>query len=245
MRSKAACSFPSVGGTNKVCDTLVYISTGRVSKRRFLPISTSRISVQELTILVRLPDSISTRQDRLEKLTKICGSFLTLREQVFYFVHQSAKDFLLGKATHQASGDAFNWVFPLGVEDVNHTIFSKSLNMMSTVLRRDMYGLEAPGFPIDEVQTPASDPLATVRYPCIFWVDHLRDSISNNNTAQRKTVGLSLALFYLAIMAGYGVHSMLPTYPAFSSHRIRHQRIRFRASRSCRLASLLDVFESK
>lgn len=142
------------------------------------------ISIQELTILAKLPESISVREDRLEKIIKICGSFLTLREQTVYFVHQSAKDFLLGKATHQASGDAFNWVFPLGVGDVNHTIFSKSLNAMSTVLRRDMYGLEAPGFPIGEVQTPASDPLATVRYPCVFWVDHLRDSISSNNTAQ-------------------------------------------------------------
>ena len=133
-----------------------------------------------------MPDEIADGLESFEEVVKVCGSFLTLREQIVYFVHQSAKDFLLGKATHQASGDAFDWVFPLGVEDVNRAIFSKSLNAMSTVLRRDMYGLEAPGFSIGEVQTPASDPLATVRYPCVFWVDHFRDSISNNNTAQRN-----------------------------------------------------------
>lgn len=157
--------------------------------KRILAVATivhQPISLQELTTLVEMPDDISDDVESLEEVVKVCGSFLTLREQVVYFVHQSAKDFLLGKATHQASGDAFNWVFPLGVEDINHNIFSKSLNAMSTVLRRDMYGLEAPGFPIGDVQTPASDPLATVRYPCVSWVDHLRDSISNNNTAQRN-----------------------------------------------------------
>ncbi|KAK3364026.1 HET-R [Lasiosphaeria hispida] len=145
------------------------------------------ISLQELTTLVEMPDDISNDVESLEEVVKVCGSFLTLREQVIYFVHQSAKDFLLGKATHQASRDAFNWVFPLGLEDANHFIFSRSLNAMSAVLRRDMYGLEEPGFPADKVQTPSSDPLAAVRYSCVFWVDHFHDSISNKNTVQRNT----------------------------------------------------------
>ncbi|KAH8750220.1 hypothetical protein F5883DRAFT_580182 [Diaporthe sp. PMI_573] len=109
------------------------------------------ISLQELTTLVEMPDNFPDDPESLEELIGLCGSLLTLRDQTVYFVHQSAKDFLLGKATHQASRDTFNWVFPLGMEDVNHIIFSKSLNAMSTVLRRNMYGLKAPGFPIDEV----------------------------------------------------------------------------------------------
>ncbi|KAK4182006.1 NACHT domain-containing protein, partial [Podospora australis] len=140
------------------------------------------ISLRELTALVEMPDGISDDVESMEDIVKGCGSFLTLREQIVYFVHQSAKDFLLGKAAPQASQEAFNWIFPLGLEDANHFIFSRSLSAMSTVLRRDMYGLEEPGFPIDEVQTPTSDPLSTVRYSCVFWVDHLRDSISDNNT---------------------------------------------------------------
>lgn len=36
-----------------------------------------------------------------------------------------------------------------------------------------MYSLTALGFPIDEVQVPADDPLATTRYSCIHWVDYL------------------------------------------------------------------------
>ena len=74
------------------------------------------------------------------------------------------------------------------MEHVNYIIFSRSLNAMSTVLKRDMYGLKAPGFPIDKVQTPSSDPLATVRYSCVFWIDHLYDSTSPKETLQRNTL---------------------------------------------------------
>ncbi|GAB1311808.1 hypothetical protein MFIFM68171_02018 [Madurella fahalii] len=144
------------------------------------------ISLRELPTFVEMPYDIPYDLESLEDIINICGSFLTLREQTVYFVHQSAKDFLLGRATHQASRDAFNWVFPLGLEDLNRIILLKSLNVMSTVLRRDIYGLKVPGFSIDEVQTPSSDPLATARYSCVFWVNHLCDSISNKNTIQRN-----------------------------------------------------------
>ncbi|KAK4643734.1 hypothetical protein QC761_0070960 [Podospora bellae-mahoneyi] len=146
------------------------------------------INLRELITLTEVPKNVLKKPEYLEKLIKLCGSFLHLREQVIYFVHQSAKDFLQGKAAHQASQKAFNLIFPQGPEDVHHIIFSRSLNAMSAILRRDSYGLKAPGFPIDKVQTPTSDPLATVRYSCVFWVDHLRDSISDKDALQRNTL---------------------------------------------------------
>ena len=150
------------------------------------------ISFRELATLVELPDSITSYRERLEKLIAICGSFLALREQSIYFVHQSAKDFLLGKAdletSREACQEAFGWVFPQGTEDIHHIIFSRSLNAMSMVLRCDMYDLNAPGFSIGEVQTPSPDPLATVRYSCVFWVCHLRNSISDKGMPQYNTL---------------------------------------------------------
>ncbi|KAM7210451.1 NACHT domain containing protein [Rhypophila decipiens] len=150
------------------------------------------INLRELATLVELTDSITSYRERLEKLIAICGSFLALREQSIYFVHQSAKDFLLGKAdletSREACQEAFSWVFPQGTEDIHHIIFSRSLNAMSLVLRRDMYNLKAPGFPIDKVQPLPSDPLATVRYSCVFWVDHLCNSTPNKDTPQRNTL---------------------------------------------------------
>jgi hypothetical protein len=144
------------------------------------------ISLDELATLVKLPNIIRNNPKFLEAIIGRCGSFLTLRERTIYFVHQSAKDFLLGnasdKARNQASQEAFKWVFPSGKEDVNYTIFSRSLDAMSTTLRRDIYSLMAPGFPSNKVQIPNPDPLATVRYSCVYWVDHLCGLFSSTNT---------------------------------------------------------------
>ena len=38
-----------------------------------------------------------------------------------------------------------------------------------------MYSLEAPGYPIENVELPEPDPLAVSQYPCIYWIDHLCD----------------------------------------------------------------------
>lgn len=57
---------------------------------------------------------------------------------------------------------------------MHHTIFSKSLDAMTKMLRRDIYGLVHPGYPIDRVENPEPDPLAPVRYACLYWVVHLQ-----------------------------------------------------------------------
>jgi hypothetical protein len=44
---------------------------------------------------------------------------------------------------------------------------------MSKTLRRDMYGLQEFGCLIEDVEQPDPDPLASSRYSCIYWVDHL------------------------------------------------------------------------
>ncbi|KAH6975630.1 NACHT domain-containing protein [Ilyonectria destructans] len=123
------------------------------------------ITLEELKALESLEDF---DQDDLEEIIGCCGSFLTLREGVIYFVHQSAKDFLLSKASDQ--------ILPSGTADQHHAIFARSLEALSKSLRRDIYNLCAPGFPIEQVSTPDPDPLASTRYSCIYWVDHLHDS---------------------------------------------------------------------
>ena len=125
------------------------------------------ITLKELVALVEQLGEIANDKE-LREIIGLCGSFLTLREDTIYFVHQSAKDFLLAQAAEE--------VFPSGREDVHHAIAAKSLEIMSRTLQRDMYGLKAPGYPIDNIKQPDSDPLATSRYSCIYWVDHLCDS---------------------------------------------------------------------
>jgi hypothetical protein len=99
-------------------------------------------------------------------------------------VHQSAKDFLFAKASNE--------VFPESVEDVRRTIFLKSLEILSRTLQRDMYSMKAPGFPIQNFESPNLDVLATLLYPCIYWIDHLHDWITKpvTNVGDLKVAGI-------------------------------------------------------
>jgi archaellum biogenesis ATPase FlaH len=127
------------------------------------------ITLEELTSLVDLLD-IDNNLELLQEIIGLCGSFLAIRDGTIYFVHQSAKDFLFA--------EAFNEIFPSRKEGAHHIIFSRSLQIMTGTLRRDMYDLRALGYPIEQVKRPEQpdlDPLAASRYSCIYWVDHLCD----------------------------------------------------------------------
>lgn len=126
------------------------------------------VTILELSALVQSLDGLGDDLKSVRDIVGLCGSFLTLQGETVYFVHQSAKDYLLVNAA--------NKVFPAGVEVVHHALFARSLLIMSKSLQRDMYGLRMPGYPIEEVQRLSHDPLASSRYSCVYWVDHLRDS---------------------------------------------------------------------
>jgi hypothetical protein len=121
-----------------------------------------------ITELVALVEQLKDVSDDVQEIISLCGSFLTIRGGIVYFVHQSAKDFLFAKA--------LNEVFPNGAEEIHQAIFSTSIAHLSKTLHRDMYSLKAPGSFIENAKPPYPDPLAESRYPCIYWIDHLHDS---------------------------------------------------------------------
>jgi hypothetical protein len=45
-----------------------------------------------------LPDAISGKDDPIQKIVRRSGSFLAVRGETVYFVHQTAKEYLAGKA---------------------------------------------------------------------------------------------------------------------------------------------------
>jgi hypothetical protein len=118
--------------------------------------------------LITLVEQLKDVSSDVREVIDLCGSFLAVREDTVYFVHQSAKDFLFAKASNE--------VFPNGAEEIHRAIFSTSLAHLSRTLHRDMYSLVAPGSAIENVKPPHPDPLAASRYPCIYWIDHLHDS---------------------------------------------------------------------
>jgi len=130
----------------------------------------------ELAALVDLPKEVSCEQQNLRKIVRMCNSFLTIRDDTIYFTHQSAKDFLTACVE----------IFPNGQTEAQRGIVSRALQSMDKTLRRDMYDLQHPGISIDQVDTIDPDPLAQIRYACVYWIDHL----SEVDSGLHKKVGL-------------------------------------------------------
>lgn len=126
------------------------------------------VSLDELRVLVLETQDLS-RED-LEEVIGECGSFLTIQDDIVYFVHQSAQTFLMEKGC-----DA---IFPSGIRNQNHVMFRRSLDALRS-LERDMYRLQAPGVLIDEISRPEPDPLSPLCYSSLYWVDHLEQSKQN------------------------------------------------------------------
>jgi hypothetical protein len=145
------------------------------------------ITLMEIPSFVKTFEDMADNHESLAAIIGLCGSFLILREGIISFVHQSAKDFLVKEAS--------NDIFPSGIGDVHYTIFSRSLQVMSKTLQRDVYSLRAPGFSIDQVKQPDPDPLAAARYSCLYWIDHLLDCGTTGNTINDLKDGGSVAQF--------------------------------------------------
>jgi hypothetical protein len=126
------------------------------------------ITLDELTSFVKLPGIASDDLALWKEIVGLCGSFWTIGQGTIYFVRQSVEDFLLQKASAE--------LLPYGMEGAHHAVFSTTLGVMSRTLLCDIYDLGSPGFPIDDVKRPEPDPLPSIRYSCVYWVDHLNDA---------------------------------------------------------------------
>ena len=131
----------------------------------------------ELGVVSELPPDISGNTKYIRKVVALCGSFLTIKDDFVYAIHQSVKDYL--------SGEAGSTIFPSGPHQVHHGIFSRSIQALSCgPLQRNPYGISHPGRLIDDVVRPDIDPLAAVEYSCVHWVNHLCEGITNSSGTQ-------------------------------------------------------------
>jgi hypothetical protein len=120
----------------------------------------------EMQVVTGLKNKIVRLVD-MEGVICMCSSFLTIRDNYIYFIHQTAKDYLTTNASPI--------IFPAGPEQIHYDIFLRSLHALTKILRRDIYDLRAPGVMIKDIKIlrPDPDPLASIRYCCAFWLDHL------------------------------------------------------------------------
>jgi hypothetical protein len=125
------------------------------------------LSLAELAVVAGLPEKINPRT-----IVDRCGSFLTIKDETVYLIHQSAKDYL---------GDNYvTRLQPVGVIQGHMDIGIRAIDAMSSMLRRNMYNLDL-GFKPENMTPPDPDPLAPIRYSCVFWADHLC-SLNNDNS---------------------------------------------------------------
>lgn len=130
------------------------------------------ITLDELASCMELPDDVAGDEETLEGIVKLCGSLLTLQGRTIPLVHQSAKDFLVRETSNE--------IFPDGRSSIHFDLFSNSLHNISKCLRRNIYGLPSPGYSIRKQigPVPHSDPLLVIRYACVYWIDHIKESMS-------------------------------------------------------------------
>ncbi|KAL6857544.1 hypothetical protein ACO1O0_004983 [Amphichorda felina] len=94
------------------------------------------IRLEEVLSLIEDPALFPDDKVSLRQIVDLCGSFLSLRGELIYFVHQSAKEFL----TEKLAGK----LFLKGVISQHLVIAEQSLQAMSLKLHRNMYELQAP-----------------------------------------------------------------------------------------------------
>ncbi|KAL6904000.1 hypothetical protein GGI43DRAFT_308616 [Trichoderma evansii] len=126
------------------------------------------VTLHEVHSLIGSPEEFVEDILSFTEIIRFCGSFLTIRDNTIYFIHQSAKDYL-------TTDKAWSTISRSSANDVHYTIFSQSLQSMDATLQRDIYRLKAPGYPISQLQQPNPDPLIAVRYSCVYWINHLCD----------------------------------------------------------------------
>ena len=116
------------------------------------------LTLSELAILADLP------HDMPRTITEDCGSFLTITGETVYLIHQSAKDYLEANFKSRLQ--------PAGVAQGHVDISRRSIDAMSSKLVKNVYALPL-GFKPKDIRPPDPDPLAPIRYSCVFWADHL------------------------------------------------------------------------
>ncbi|KAK3616870.1 hypothetical protein LTR56_025662 [Elasticomyces elasticus] len=122
-------------------------------------------TLAELTCITESLTDVSHDLAAIISMIELCGSFLTVREDHVYFVHESAREFLSQTVSSE--------LYPFGKERVHYDIFSRSLQHLSMTLKRDIYSLSAPDVNIEDVKRPEPDPLAKSRYSTVYWIAHL------------------------------------------------------------------------
>jgi hypothetical protein len=173
-------NFPP--GLPTVYDRMMYLIEHHIDDISMLckqVLRTVTIAYRPLTLeeLVLLAELHRQQTHNVCELVSLCSSFVILREDTIWFLHQSAKDYLEENYTSRLQ--------PAGVAQGHADISRRSIDAMSLILKRNIYDLPF-GFKPKDMRPPNPDPLTLIRYSCVFWADHLCFLNSKSLECQRE-----------------------------------------------------------
>jgi hypothetical protein len=122
----------------------------------------------EIGHLAGLPSDVINDSQAIEELVRSCGSFLTTREEIISFVHQSAKDYF-------TTGSGCS-IFLYRQLQAHKQLACRLLDSMSQTLTTDICGVRWPGTQVQEAVNEVVRqrlPLH-VQYACCHWTDHIK-----------------------------------------------------------------------
>lgn len=139
------------------------------------------LRLQELATLAGFKERLAS-PSKLQNLVQDCGSFLTVKDDVVYFIHQSSKEYLAKDKRAQSV------LFPNGKDPIHNRMLMQSLETMELQLCRNVYKLKSHAVLIDDIAKQEPDPLLALRYPCFHWLHHLCDSMVSFDLSDGKVL---------------------------------------------------------
>ncbi|KFY45191.1 hypothetical protein V494_01091 [Pseudogymnoascus sp. VKM F-4513 (FW-928)] len=142
---------------------------------RTMTLACRPLDLSELGVLAKLPQDLAANAEAVLELIESCGSFLTVRDQVVYFVHKSAKDYF-------TTGDHSTTIFPHGQAGAQSELGYQLVWLMSDSdsprpLTRNICNKSVGTLREEMDDADIFNRLPKYnQYACSFWVHHLKES---------------------------------------------------------------------
>ncbi|KAF7916712.1 hypothetical protein BELL_0420g00010 [Botrytis elliptica] len=119
------------------------------------------LSLRELAVMAAFPAAAMDDEDIVLDAVELCGSFLSLHRDHPYFVHRSAKEYLLN---HETAG-----IFSSDLEFEHEKAAFRALKYTTRDWKYYLESLE--DVPLSSLQDqPSSED--SLQYPLIYWINH-------------------------------------------------------------------------
>ncbi|CAI7631092.1 unnamed protein product [Penicillium glandicola] len=151
------------------------------------------LTLSEIEHLTGLEAGLNAGED----CVRLCKSFLILRGDTVYWLHQSAQDWLLMQ--HRQLRDQ-------SLKQLHAHVYSRSLEGLNTILKENIYMLSHYGVLTGEVKPPTDNPLSPISYSCQSWVYHLQES----NSAPTSDILAFLEAHFLHWIEAMALLGLLP-----------------------------------